>query len=70
MAGLLAFAVHASGQKKDLLVQHQYEGNLGESRVGMTVIRKATKSMAATIFIRRFSRTFQSPDQPKPLKLP
>ena len=51
--GLLAFPTAALAQQKGELLQHQYEGTLGESRIGMTVIREGNDMKGGHYFYQR-----------------
>jgi len=57
LAGLVchsAFPAIAYGRQSDDVVQHQYEGSLGKSRIGMTIIREGDKIEGGHYFYQRY----------------
>jgi hypothetical protein len=55
-ATLLGFCAVLSSQQKNELVQHQYEGKLGTSRIGLTVIREGNNIKGGHYFYQKFLR--------------
>ncbi len=53
---LLGFCAVLSSQQKNELVQHQYEGKLGTSRIGLTVIREGKNIKGGHYFYQKFLR--------------
>jgi len=53
MVASIVFLVHASAQSNEL-EQHEYEGNLGKSRIGMTIIREGNKIEGGHYFYQKF----------------
>src|SRR5579883_828829 len=51
---LLASSSEDFGQRKGEFLQYQYEGNLGTSRIGMTVIREGNDIKGGHYFYQRF----------------
>ncbi len=45
-----------SGQHQDELVLHQYEGHLGDARIGLTVKREGNKIVGGHYFYQRYLR--------------
>lgn len=56
MAASLAFLTQMSSQQQEQVVQHQYEGNLGQSRIGMTVTRQGNTIAGGHYFYQKFLR--------------
>ena len=56
MAAALTFLNQASSQQPNGVVQHQYEGNLGQNRIGMTVSREVNKIEGGHYFYQKFLR--------------
>ena len=57
LAGLVchsAFPAIAYGRQSDDVVQHQYEGSLGKSRIGMTILREGDKIEGGHYFYQRY----------------
>jgi hypothetical protein len=55
-ATLLGFCAVLSSQQKNELVQHQYEGKLGTSRIGLTVTREGNNIKGGHYFYQKFLR--------------
>lgn len=53
---LLGFCAVLSSQQKNELLQHQYEGKLGTSRIGLTVIREGKNIKGGHYFYQKFLR--------------
>jgi hypothetical protein len=56
IAASLMFLAQGSGQQQRRVVQHQDEGNLGQNRIGMTVIREDNKIEGGHYFYQKFLR--------------
>jgi hypothetical protein len=56
MAVSLGFSAEAFEPRSDGVVQHQYEGSLGESRIGMTIIRDGNQIEGGHYFYQKFLR--------------
>jgi hypothetical protein len=55
-ATLLGFYAILFSQQKTQLVQHQYEGTLGTSRIGLTVTREGNDIKGGHYFYQKFLR--------------
>ncbi len=55
-AALLGFCGTLPSQQKNELVQHQYEGTLGRSRIGLTVTRQGNNIKGGHYFYQKFLR--------------
>lgn len=55
-AFLLGFCAFVFSQQKTQLVQHQYEGKLGTSRIGLTVTREGNNIKGGHYFYQKFLR--------------
>ena len=53
---LLGFCAVLSSQQKNELVQHQYEGKLGTSRIGLTVTREGNNIKGGHYLYQKFLR--------------
>jgi hypothetical protein len=54
IASMMVLLAHVQARQSNELEQHQYEGNLGKNRIGMTILRKGNRIDGGHYFYQKF----------------